>query len=70
MTIRFIPDDVAFSLICSECDGGLHLHSKEEALEEGWTDIEFAPDLPMANFLGLCPHCRREEEERMESRCP
>lgn len=63
-------DNVPFSLVCSECDAGMHLDSKEEALADGWTEIEFAPDLPMANFIGLCPVCRREEEERTESRCP
>ena len=62
-------NDVPFSLVCLNCDAGSHLESEEEALAEGWTDIEFAPDLPMANWLGLCPICRREEEERMDARC-
>jgi len=56
------PNDVPFSLVCINCDAGSHLHSVEGAVTEGWTDIEFAPDLPMANWLGLCPECRREED--------
>lgn len=61
-------NDVPFTLVCINCDAGDHLNSEQEALAEGWTDIEFAPDLPMANWLGLCPDCRREEIERTASR--
>jgi len=61
-----IPADVPFSLVCEGCDGGMEIGSYEEALRAGWTDITYAPDLPMANFLGLCPECRqwRDDEER------
>lgn len=57
------PDDVPFSLTCSECDAGMEVESHPEALALGWTDIEYDPDLPMANFIGLCPECRALEEE-------
>jgi len=61
-----IPSDVPFSLACEACDGGMEIASYEEAITAGWTDICYAPDLTMANFLGLCPECRwrQEEEER------
>jgi hypothetical protein len=67
-----IPPDVPFSLTCESCDGGMEIGSYEEAISAGWTDICYAPDLPMANFLGLCPECRtrQEEEERARSKRP
>jgi hypothetical protein len=63
-----IPPDVVFSLVCEECDAGSNVISHEQAIVEGWTDIVYAPDLPMANFLGLCPDCKREEEARESAR--
>jgi hypothetical protein len=50
--------DVPFSLVCICCDAGMGIESFEQALAAGWTAIEFAPDLPMANYLGVCPDCR------------
>jgi len=60
------PADVPFSLTCEGCDGGMEIESYEAAIAAGWTEIDYAPDLPMANFLGLCPVCRqwREDQER------
>ena len=52
--------DMPFSLVCSECDAGMNIESYDQALAEGWAEIEFAPDLPMANFIGLCPDCAEE----------
>ncbi len=52
------PNDFPFTLVCINCDAGDRIHSEAEALAEGWTDVEFAPDLPMANWLGVCPDCR------------
>ena len=57
-----IPSDVVFSLVCGRCDAGTDVETYKQALDEGWSDISFEPDLPMANFLGLCPDCRRAEE--------
>jgi hypothetical protein len=51
--------DPAFTLICSECDAGGDIATEEEAIAAGWSQIRPAPDLPQANFLGLCPNCRR-----------
>lgn len=62
MCCTALPDDVPFSLTCSECDAGMEVTSHSEAIALGWLDIVFAPDLPMANFLGLCPECRRQAE--------
>jgi hypothetical protein len=50
--------DVPFTLTCSECDAGMEIESHEHAVAEGWTDIDYRPDLPMANYVGLCPVCR------------
>jgi hypothetical protein len=51
---------VPFSLVCENCDNGLHIDSYEQAIAEGWTDICYSPDTPMANYVGLCPDCREE----------
>lgn len=54
-----IPRDVPFSLVCAECDAGMEIETYEQAVAQGWTDITFEPDYPAANFIGLCPDCRR-----------
>lgn len=54
--------DVPFSLVCEMCDAGMELGSYQEAIEAGWSDITSALDLPMANYVGLCPDCRREAD--------
>lgn len=53
-----IPRDVPFTLTCIQCDAGTDIESFEHAMEQGWRLIEYTPDLPMANFLGVCPDCR------------
>ena len=55
---HFHAADVPFSLVCSECDAGSHVENWEQAVAEGWSDIDYAPSLPMANYIGLCPECR------------
>lgn len=56
-----LPAQVVFSLVCENCDSGTGIESSAAAIAAGWTGIQFAPDLPMANFIGLCPACRAEE---------
>jgi hypothetical protein len=66
-----IPPDVPFSLVCQTCDGGMEIESYEAALAAGWTEICYAPDLPMAYFLGLCPRCRQwQEAEELRRSAP
>jgi len=48
-----------FSLVCESCDAGDHIETEEQAIAEGWTCIRPAPDLVQANYLGLCPDCRK-----------
>jgi hypothetical protein len=55
------PD--VFSLVCSDCDNGSHILSESQAIEEGWTAIQPAPDLPMANYVGTCLQCDALLEE-------
>lgn len=55
--------DVPFSLVCMDCDAGMEIGSYAEAVAQGWTDICFAADLPMANYVGLCPACRRQDDD-------
>ncbi len=57
------PNDVPFTLVCLDCDAGLEIESHEQAVAAGWTYIDFAPDLPMANWSGLCPACRERWEQ-------
>jgi hypothetical protein len=54
--------NVPFTLVCQECDAGMDIESEEQAVAEGWTDIDYAPHLPMANFIGLCSDCRESFE--------
>ena len=49
-----IPEGVPFSLSCCECDAGSPA-TYAEAVDQGWTNIEFAPEGLAENFLGLCP---------------
>lgn len=53
------PEPEIFSLTCSECDDGDGITSEAEAIEQGWSQITPALDLPMANFVGVCPCCRK-----------
>lgn len=62
------PPDVFFSLVCENCDAGMEIETPTEALAAGWTELRYAPGLPMANFVGLCPVCRAEEEA-VDARC-
>jgi hypothetical protein len=61
-------DVTVFSLVCEICDAGDDMLNEVDARAAGWTAIEHCTDLPMANYLGLCPDCRREQEltERIE----
>jgi hypothetical protein len=61
MTTDHDFDDVdltVFTLTCAECDAGDHITSYDQASAEGWTRVTYAPDLPMANYVGICPDCR------------
>ncbi|MBX3412385.1 MAG: hypothetical protein KF708_06840 [Pirellulales bacterium] len=55
--------EMPFSLVCESCDAGMELCSQSQAEAAGWTDIQPAPDLPMANYLGRCPECQRAVDE-------
>jgi len=59
------PDShgIPFTLVCLDCDAGMHIENYQQALDEGWTYIDFAPDLPQANWCGLCPECREAWEQ-------
>jgi hypothetical protein len=63
-----VPPDIAFSLTCERCDAGMDIDSYDQALAQGWTGIDYDPDGLAWNFVGLCPDCRREEEERDRKR--
>ena len=59
--------EIPFSLACMNCDTGDQVFSYDQAITGGWSDISYEPDLPMANYLGLCPLCREEWEKVPES---
>ena len=50
--------EIAFSLTCAHCDAGDGITTEREASDASWTRIQAAPDLPMANFVGVCPVCQ------------
>jgi hypothetical protein len=54
------PEPV-FTLVCRHCDAGEHIETEEQAIGEGWSEIEPAYALPQANYCGLCPDCRELE---------
>jgi hypothetical protein len=58
---------VPFSLACAMCDAGMDVETIFEALSTGWQGIEYTPDLPHANYLGLCPTCAVEEDAEIRS---
>lgn len=60
---RYAEHGCPFTLVCADCDAGDEITSFDQALAEGWSRIDFAPDLPMANYVGLCPDCRTERDE-------
>jgi hypothetical protein len=51
-----------FSLVCYDCDAGMNVGSEQQAVSEGWSDIDYAPNLPQANYVGLCPDCKERFE--------
>lgn len=51
-----------FSLTCQHCDAGMEISCEAEATAAGWTGIEYAPDLPSANYVGTCPDCQEENK--------
>ena len=51
------------SLACIFCDAGEDIASVEEAIEDGWTKIQPVNDFAGTTHLGLCPICRRGQDE-------
>ena len=49
--------DVRFTLICCQCDAGMEITSYDQAVAAGWSAIDYAPELSMANFIGVCLDC-------------
>ena len=51
-----LPANVPLVLTCSECKNqGPTL--AEDALNQGWVQIESIPNSPVGKFLGICPVC-------------
>ncbi len=67
MTSTFDPfRDVPFVVACYECDCDSP-DSYEQAMAEGWTQIEYAPEGFSSNFFGYCPaHGLTEAEFRQQ----
>jgi hypothetical protein len=51
-----------FTLVCRECHSGASVPDEEQAFAAGWSDLDYAPGLPTANHVGLCPDCRERFE--------
>lgn len=54
-----------FVLSCTRCDAGEGVPTAMAALCTGWTGLS-ADNGPSWNFLGFCPDCLRESEEKYE----
>lgn len=56
-----IDQESDFSIVCHECDAGMDVRCKEEALMLGWMNVHYDDDpdcrLPGANHIGTCPEC-------------
>lgn len=53
-----IPSQTPFTLTCATCNNeGPDTYA--EAIDEGWTRIEYFPAGASENFLGECPVCRK-----------
>lgn len=61
-----LPRDVPFSISCYECDCDSP-ESLDQAIAEGWTDIEFTPNGFSENFLGYCPEHRVDWDKELGS---
>lgn len=55
-------EELPFSLVCLYCDAGEGIATEEEAIDEGWVEIEPVPQLLQANYLGVCLDCRNRHE--------
>ena len=52
-----IPTDVSFTLACATCnDDGPHTY--DEAIADGWKQLQYTPAGISENFLGRCPQCQ------------
>ena len=51
------------SIVCIYCDAGQEIGDLEQAVDGGWTQIDPEVDLPNATHIGLCPECRRLNDE-------
>jgi len=47
-----------FTLVCRHCDAGEGIDTEEQAIGEGWSEIEPAYALPQANYCDVCPECK------------
>lgn len=57
-----IPSQVTFSLTCASCNNE-GPNTYDEAIDEGWTGIEYFPAGTSENFLGHCDICRERDGE-------
>lgn len=57
-----IPGQVPFTLTCATCNNE-GPDAYDEAIDEGWRDIEYFPAGSSENFLGECPICRERDGE-------
>ena len=55
----FLSDDVPFTLSCINCDSESP-ETYAEAVQAGWTLIQYTPNGLSENYLGLCPECAVE----------
>ena len=58
-----IEDFLAETIECQDCIESYHDSGIASAIRDGWSGIEWVPESPRANYRGLCPECKNQEEQ-------
>ena len=51
------------SIECMHCDAGKDIESLQQAIDSGWIKIDPETELPNITHIGLCPECRKIEDD-------
>lgn len=58
-----IDDFFAETMECQDCIESYHDSGIASAIRDGWAEIEWLPESPRANYLGICPECKNQVEQ-------
>lgn len=57
-----VEDFLAETMECQDCIESYHDSGIASAIRGGWAEIEWIPESPRANYRGICPECKRDEQ--------